>query len=92
MNVIIERYITDQDMNEYNALIHRPRVSFQISEYIWNHIYANCLKSYQIIMDEFMYHINLWFILYDEKGIMRLLTPLIIGSVLIFVHYLILEL
>ena len=41
MNVIIERYITDQDMNEYNALIHRPRVSFQISEYIWNHIYAN---------------------------------------------------
>ena len=67
MNVIIERYITDQDMNEYNALIHRPRVSFQISEYIWNHIYANCLKSYQIIMDEFMYHINLWFILYDEK-------------------------
>lgn len=67
MKVILERYFTDSNMNEYNALMHRPRVSFQISEYIWNHIYTNCLKSHQVIKDEFVYHITLWFMLYDEN-------------------------
>lgn len=67
MKVILERYFTDSNMNEYDALMHRPRVSFQISEYIWNHIYANYLKSREVMLNEFIYHIIIWFMLYDEN-------------------------
>lgn len=67
MNVIIERYFTDQYMNENKCLVHRPHVSFRISEYVWNYIYENCLKAHNIINDEYIYHITLWFVPYDEN-------------------------
>ena len=49
----------------YQALIHRPRVSYKISEYVWKYIYENYLFKLKLMSeDKFNYHILLTFAKY----------------------------
>lgn len=50
----------------YQALIHRPRVSYKISEYVWKYIYENYLFKLKLMSeDKFNYHILLTFAKYN---------------------------
>ena len=36
----------------YQALIHRPRVSYKISEYVWKYIYENYLFKLKLMSED----------------------------------------
>lgn len=54
--------------SNYQALIHRPRVSFKISEYVWKYIYENYLFILRLMPeDKYNYSICLSFNKYNAN-------------------------